>query len=530
MSQLSDLIDLMKAAPEEVVRQQVIDGQKALKGSMWGPTLGPQSEAYYCKADELLFGGEAGPGKTDLLIGLALTRHERSLLMRRQYTDMTALIDRALEINGTRDGFNGSPPPKLRAVNSRSIDFGAAAKLGDEQHWKGQPHDMLGLDEAVDFLEQQVRFLMGWVRSVDINQRCRVVLATNPPVTADGQWIIPMYGPWLDGNHPNPAKPGELRYFITVKAGDEVKDLEVPDATPVQRDGTTFIPISRTFIPGTLADNPYLIRTDYQKRLDNLPEPYRTAYREGNFMAGRKDAANQVIPTLWVTEANARWREGPPAGIPMTAMAVDATGGGQDPLKIAMRYDCWFARNITVEGEDIPFDAIGKSSAAAVISHRRDLSPVIVDMGGGYGGPVLEHLTDNSVECIRYIGSSTDTRARTKDRHLGFKNTRTQAIWQFREALDPDQEGGSLIALPPNPRLLADLTTPMFEIRNSEIVVETKEAVVKRLGRSTDDGDAVVMCWYGGDKRLLPGQRRSRNNKVQVITKRTLRGERRRRR
>jgi hypothetical protein len=39
------------------------------------PNVGPQTEAYFCEADELFYGGQAGGGKTDLLIGLALTAH-----------------------------------------------------------------------------------------------------------------------------------------------------------------------------------------------------------------------------------------------------------------------------------------------------------------------------------------------------------------------------------------------------------------------------------------------------------------------
>ena len=39
------------------------------------PSNRPQVEAYNSKADLLLYGGAAGGGKTDLLIGLALTQH-----------------------------------------------------------------------------------------------------------------------------------------------------------------------------------------------------------------------------------------------------------------------------------------------------------------------------------------------------------------------------------------------------------------------------------------------------------------------
>ena len=52
------------------------------------PSNPPQVEAYHSKADLLLYGGAAGGGKTDLLIGLALTAHERSVIFRRAYVDL----------------------------------------------------------------------------------------------------------------------------------------------------------------------------------------------------------------------------------------------------------------------------------------------------------------------------------------------------------------------------------------------------------------------------------------------------------
>jgi hypothetical protein len=72
----------------------------------------------------------------------------------------------------------------------------------------------------------------------------------------------------------------------------------------------------------------------------------------------------------------------------------------------------------------------------------------------------------------------------------------------FREALDPGQPGGSPIALPPNPKLVADLTAPTFEVTPNGIKAEPKDKVMERLGRSTNDGDAVVMAWYEGPRLL----------------------------
>src|SRR3546814_3606837 len=74
-------------------------------------------------------------------------------------------------------------------------------------------------------------------------------------------------------------------------------------------DGKRYIPQSRTFIPAALGDNPFLINTGYQATLDAMPEPMRSAIRDGNFMAAREDDPWQVIPTSWILTAQQRWRD-----------------------------------------------------------------------------------------------------------------------------------------------------------------------------------------------------------------------------
>ena len=183
-SALDELIGRLDTLPESE-REATTKAAIGVTGlPKWKPIPGPQTDAYFCAADVLLYGGQAAGGKSDLIAGLALVEHKRSLIMRRQYTDLGAMIERVREIDGTYDGFNGAPPPRLRTADGRLIDFGAAAKLGDERHWQGQPHDFLGIDEAVHWLEAQVRFLMGWVRSTEKGQRTRTVFATNPPDSA----------------------------------------------------------------------------------------------------------------------------------------------------------------------------------------------------------------------------------------------------------------------------------------------------------------------------------------------------------
>jgi hypothetical protein len=46
---------------------------------------------------------------------------------------------------------------------------------------------------------------------------------------------------------------------------------------------------------------------------------------------------------------------------------------------------------------------------------------------------------------MAYKGAAATTK-RTKDGKFGFTNTRSAAYWGMREALDPDQPGGSEVA------------------------------------------------------------------------------------
>lgn len=481
------------------------------KGMMWFPTVGPQLDAVNCKADVLLYGGSGGSGKSDLILGLAFTEHQKTLVIRKHYVDLTGLTDRAKEINGTDKGYNGSIPPRLTTVNSRVIDFGGIAKPGDEEHWQGRAHDLLCVDEVVQNREAQIRFLMGWVRSAEEGQRCRVIFASNPPTTSAGDWIIPMFAPWLDDRYPNPAEHGELRWCVTL-VDDSGKSfdhwVDGPDVKMesgrTRSDGAPIylIPESRTFIPGRLDDNPFLSDDGkYAAKLDALQEPLRSAIRDGNFMAARQDEPDQLIPTDWVRAAQNRWRDDyfgqPMKGVPMCAIGVDAARR-KDETVLAPRYDGFYPELIAVPGIDTPH---GRDVAALILKHRKHSAIPVIDCGETNGAQAYAHLEENGVECYQHIGMDPSVR-RTKEKQLKFFNKRAEVYWKFMEALDPGQDGGSPIALPDDPMLVSDLTALTWELTPSGIKVMPKKDAVKLLGRSPDRGDAVVQSWSAGERAI----------------------------
>ena len=517
MSLLEEMLARLEALPEDARRELTQQALKATSNMIWVPNSGPQTEAYFCEADELYFGGEAAGGKTFLGIGLALTKHKKSLLLRRYIDDARGLIEKTMSVLGHDRGLNRQllqwrhPGPH--------IDFGGCQLETDKQRYKGDAHDLCFYDEAADFLESQIDFINIWNRSDDPKQRCRVIYASNPPMTAAGLWLIKRFAAWLDPKHPHPAKVGELRWYLR---GLDEKEIEVDGPGPYSVGKEMIRATSRTFIRSRLEDNPDYVRSGYKDRLNLAPPDLRAAYREGKFDVGLRDQPNQIIPTEWIVAAQKRWSPAPPQNIPMVSMGVDPSGGGQDPMIISRRYDWWFDELIEIQGKELPPERMGKFATGTIVSYRKDGALIVLDIGGGYGGSIYENLSENKMDVLKFDGRATAA-VRTKNKEHGFYNVRSAALWKFREALDPDQDQGSPIALPQDQVLLADLTAPTFEVGTRGVQAEPKEVLVDRLGRSTNRGDAVVMAWYGGGT-FMSGQRMpTRNVRPEVVTNRMMR-------
>lgn len=485
-------LEAMPADKRKVVEASVVDKLNRV----WLANPGPQTAAFLSEADEIFYGGQAGGGKTDLAVGLALTAHKRSLILRRFKGDAVKIVARVEDILGHRDGFNGQA--NRWRLQDRLIEFNGCEQEADKQRFKGDPHDLIVFDEGTDFLESQYRFIKGWNRSADPKQRCRVLVTSNPPTTADGLWVIQYWAPWLDDTHPNPAKPGELRWFTTIGG----KDVEVDGRGPhlVPGEPRPVEARSRTFIPASLDDNPDLAATPYGSVLAALPDELRQAYRDGNFNVGLRDVEWQVIPTAWIIAAQDRWTPSPPDGVAMTAIGADVAGGGADTVELAPRHHGWYAPLTTISG---PETKDANLVAKTIIGIRRDRCPIVMDMGGGYGGAPALRLEDNGIVVTPFNGANSSS-ARTEDgSNLSFANKRAKVHWRFREALDPNQQGGSIMALPPDPEVRSDLAAPTWKLGPNGILIEPKEAIKLRLGRSPNKGDAVIMAWSEGQAALV---------------------------
>ncbi len=472
-----------------------IDRLLKMDTAIWRPQPGPQMMAYFSRANELFYGGAAGGGKTDLLLGLAGTQHRQSIIFRRVFPAMRGIIERSRQIYNAshdehaKDSYNESLHI-WRLRDDRMIELGSMQYEKDKENYRGRPHDLKAWDEVTEFAESQFRFVNTWNRSTVGGQISRVVATGNPPTNPEGEWVISYWAPWLDDQHTNPAQPGALRWFARI----DDKDIEVETGKPFEHKSELIRPRSRTFIPARLSDNIYLSNTEYGGVLQGLPEPLRSQLLFGLFKVNAVDNPYQTIPTAWLQAAVDRWKKMDQPEIGLTAIGVDVARGGDDKTVLAMRHGEWIAPLVKVAGKDTP---TGNSVAQLVINRMTGTAIINVDVIG-VGSSVVDQLPFRNVSGVNF---GAGTPLMDKSRLLSFSNVRAAAYWKLREALSPDS--GLNLCLPDDRELIADLAAPRWTPRGGKVFIESKDDIKKRLGRSPDCGDAVVLAWW--QEPDLPG-------------------------
>lgn len=346
-------------------------------------------------------------------------------------------------------------------------------------------------DEITHFTESQFRTLIGWMRSDNPKVRQRVICAGNPPTSSEGEWVIRYWAPWLDPQHPNPAKPCELRWYVSDEKGE---DMEVPGPEPVLIGGEYVKPKSRTFVASSVDDNLFLLTTGYKATLQSLPEPLRSQMLRGDFQAGRADPVWQLVPTEWVKAAQARWTKKDAKG-EMTSLGFDVARGGVDKSTAARRHGQWFDELVTAPGV-VTND--GPKAAGFIAPLIRNGAPICID-AIGIGTSALDFIRGLNLLVVPVVGSekslSTD-----KTGNLRFRNKRAEMYWRLREALDPTSPDP--VALPPDTELLGDICAVRYKVVTlgalAAIQIRDKDEIREALGRSPDKGDAVAMTFVDG--------------------------------
>lgn len=254
-----------------------------------------------------LAGGAAGSGKTytALLIALKFMQHPRAtgVIFRRTSKMITApgsIWHEAVNM------FTSVYPRGLKIrhrENEIVFPNGATLKFSHMQHasnaldHKGAQYSLVIFDEATDFTEDMVVYLLSRMRNAYVDYKPQMFLLTNPDYNSFLRlWIQDFY---LDPKTgiPKQELAGVKRYFF--RSGNTMlwyNSLEEAEAVHGKGDESGIS--SFCFIPATCRDNPPLLKAqpDYISRLMSLPRVERERLLDGSWFA-RQEASG-----LWKRE------------------------------------------------------------------------------------------------------------------------------------------------------------------------------------------------------------------------------------
>jgi hypothetical protein len=220
---------------------------------MWVPHAGAQEEFCARGEFEALYGGAAGPGKTDCLIALATRYIEfpdyKGILFRRTFPQLQEIIDRCWARYPSFGGVYRSTEHRWYFPSGATIALSHMQHEADMYNHQGKEYQFIGFDELTQFLLMQYLYLFSRARSTNPNIPPRIRSSTNPGGVGHN-WVKERLVTITDHGKP----------YVDPKTG-----------------------LSRIFIPGTLEDNPTLMLNDptYVFRLEALPELEKQRLRYG---------------------------------------------------------------------------------------------------------------------------------------------------------------------------------------------------------------------------------------------------------
>ena len=258
---------------------------------------GPQTEFLRTAADICIYGGAAGGGKTVGLILEPLRHVSRvanfaAVFFRRttpQITNPGALWDESLNFYPRLGGTPHLGVHEWRWPRASKIKFSHLQFETSVHDWQGAQIALICFDELTHFTAYQFFYMVSRNRST-CGVRPYIRATCNPDADS---WVAEFLAWWIDQEtgFPLPERVGVLRYHIRVsdrivwadRADDLMQYMPRPEDLPPGVDPPR--PISVTFIPAKVFDNPALLQVnpDYLAWLLSLPLLERERLLVGNW-------------------------------------------------------------------------------------------------------------------------------------------------------------------------------------------------------------------------------------------------------
>lgn len=255
----------------------------------WKPQEGPQEAFVSCPLTEVLYGGAAGGGKTDALLGDYSSGIDRygagwqGVIFRRTFPQLQEIEQRAMQIWGPIYGVKAYN----KANHQWNFPSGAVLKLrfleknSDVENYQGHQYSWIGWDELTQWPDDYCyTYMFSRLRSAK-GAPCFVRATTNPGGVGHS---------WVKARFIDPATPMTL-----------IKD----DITGE----------NRVFIPAKLSDNKILVSSDpgYELRLDMISDPVtRRALKDGDWNIFAGQAFGEFDPSVHIIPNHEL-----PAGVPV---------------------------------------------------------------------------------------------------------------------------------------------------------------------------------------------------------------------
>jgi len=238
------------------------------------------------RADETLYGGAAGGGKSEWLLHYVLNLMQthpmnRGVIFRRVFPSLErTLINRSKQVYPRAGGVYNEVKHQWRFPNGSIIDMGSLQDANSVTDYQGTEYGVVAFEEITEFEEKQVEFMIGRLRAPGPGIRPHLVATCNPGGRGHRwvkrRWVKPKPDDYTGSTAPIPF------------------EVWTPKPTAGNPE-----PLSRVFVPATLDDNPILEARDplYRSRLRalrNTDKALAEAMEHGDW-----DAIDAVEGALW---------------------------------------------------------------------------------------------------------------------------------------------------------------------------------------------------------------------------------------
>lgn len=214
-----------------------------------------------------------------------------------------------------------------------------------------------------------------------------------------------------------------------------------------------------------------------------------------------KVAEDVLIPQQWIVAAQERWRAFKGTISEPERYGVDVAGMGRDSSVICNRQGAYVH----------PFDKYNSGGQAehmkiagqikhALITNQQSIASIdTIGEGAGVYSRLVELGFKERVASCKFSEGAKDARTGKPltdvTGQYTFSNMRAYCFWAVRDWLNPKNSTGAM--LPPGESFSEEATEIKWSFRSDgSIIIEPKEDIKKRLGRSTDEFDALANTFY----------------------------------